>query len=183
MTLPAGPFSIILADPPWRFSSNSDARPGRNPRRHYPCMTDAEIAALPVRGIAAPDALLLMWTTAPMLVRSLPILPAWGFRYVSQLVWVKHAIGTGFWVRNRHELILIATRGRFACPRPAPFGDSVIVANRREHSRKPDALHAMVEAVPAWAGLRKVELFARAPREGWMTWGNDAGRFTPRVAA
>jgi N6-adenosine-specific RNA methylase IME4 len=183
MTLPAGPFSIILADPPWRFTSNSEAKPGRNARRHYPCMTDAEIAALPVRDVAAGDALVLMWTTAPMLARSMPIMSAWGFRYVSQLVWVKHAIGTGFWARNRHEIVLIGKRGRFACPRPAPFGDSVIVADRREHSRKPDSLHAMVESVLAWRDLPKVELFARAPRAGWTAWGNETDRFADREAA
>jgi N6-adenosine-specific RNA methylase IME4 len=113
----------------------------------------------------------------------MPILSAWGFCYVSQLVWVKHAIGTGFWARNRHEIVLIGTRGRFACPRPAPFADSVIVADRREHSRKPEALHAMVEAVLAWRDLPKVELFARAPRPGWTAWGNDTERFAEMRAA
>ena len=47
-------FDVILADPPWSFSGNSAARPGRNVRRHYPTMTVAEVAAMPVREIAAP---------------------------------------------------------------------------------------------------------------------------------
>lgn len=50
--LPDGPFDIVVADPPWRFASNSKAKPGRNAMRHYACMTQEEINALPVREIA-----------------------------------------------------------------------------------------------------------------------------------
>lgn len=170
-----GSYDIIAADPPWKFASNSAARPGRNAMRHYPCMTDAEICALPVADWAARDALLLMWTTAPMLERSLAVPKAWGFRYVSQLVWVKDRVGTGFWVRNRHELVLVCRRGGFACPRPAPFADSVLSGGQREHSRKPDDLQDIVDRV--WPGLRKLEMFARRERAGWSSWGNDTGRF------
>lgn len=171
--LPPGPWPIILADPPWRFASNSEAKPGRNAMRHYACMRDNEIAALPVREIAAKDALLLMWTTAPMLERSMPIVRAWGFRYVSQIVWVKDRVATGYWTRGRHEIVLIAKRGKLPCPRPAPFPDSVITAPRTEHSAKPPRLHEMVEAVPAWTDLPKLEMFARTARPGWTAWGNQ----------
>lgn len=170
-------FDIILADPPWRFASNSAARPGRNARRHYPCMALSEIVALPVPQMAARDSLLLVWATSPMLPQALEVISGWGFRYVSSLVWVKSRPGTGFWVRNRHELVLIAKRGRFACPRPAPFADSVIEAPTREHSRKPEALQDRIDAI--WPGARKLEMFARRARAGWTVWGNDTGRFGP----
>jgi N6-adenosine-specific RNA methylase IME4 len=167
--------AIIVIDPPWRFASNSAAKPGRNAMRHYPCMTDAEIAALPVGEWAAKDALLFMWTTSPMLARSIGIPTAWGFRYVSQLVWVKSRIGTGFWARNRHELVLIYKRGKFACPRPAPFPDSVISEPQRQHSRKPEALQDRIDA--AWPDLPKIEVFARQSRPGWVAWGNETQKF------
>lgn len=166
---------IIVMDPPWAFSSNSKGKPGRNAMRHYPCMADAEIAALPVNEWAAPDCLMLMWTTAPMLERSMAMPPKWGFRYKSQVAWVKSRIGTGFWVRNRHELALIYTRGKFPCPRPAPFSDSIIEGQQREHSRKPDALQDRIDAV--WPDARKLEVFARQVRPGWQAWGNEVGRF------
>ena len=168
-------YDIVLADAPHKFSSNSQGKPGRNAMRHYACMTDAEIADIPVKEWVKPDALLLYWTTAPMLERSLPQLGAWGFRYVSQLVWVKERIGTGFWVRNRHEIVLIGKRGKFPCPRPAPFPDSVITGQQRQHSRKPDRLHEMIDA--AWPDLRKLELFSREDRPGWDAWGNETGKF------
>lgn len=171
-------FDIIVADPPWRFSSNSVEKPGRNAMRHYPCMKDAEISSIPVKDWAAPKAMLFMWTTAPMLARSLPVLGAWGFRYVSQIIWVKSRIATGFWVRNRHEICLVAKRGAFPCPKPAPFPDSVIVAPQREHSRKPEQLQDRIDAV--WPDVTKLEMFARRERAGWEMWGNDTGKFAAR---
>ncbi len=128
-----GPFDIVLADPPWRFASNSKDRPGKNPMAHYECMALDEIKALPVREIAARDALLLLWVTVPFAQQAWGVMEAWGFRYVSQMVWPKERIGTGFWVRNRHEIVYVARRGRFPCPRPAPFPDSVIPGPQREH--------------------------------------------------
>ena len=169
------PFDIIVMDPPWRFQSNSAAAPGRNALRHYPCMKLPEIAALPVRQWAARNALLLVWATSPMLPHAMAMIEAWEFKYVSSLVWVKSRIGTGYWARGRHEFVLIAKRGAFPCPRPAPFADSVIEAPSRQHSRKPEELQDMVDA--AWPDARKLEMFARQVRPGWTAWGNEVDRF------
>lgn len=171
----AGPFDLILADPPWKFTSNSKENPGRNAMGHYDCMPLAEIKALPVADVAARDALLLLWTTAPFAELSWSVMEAWGFKYVSQMVWVKDRIGTGFWARNRHEIVYIAKRGKFPCPRPAPFPDSVISGQQREHSRKPDVLHEIIDA--AWPNARKLEMFARESRPGWSSWGNQTTKF------
>lgn len=168
-------FDVILADPPWSFSGNSAARPGRNVRRHYPTMTVAEIAAMPVREIAAPRALLLLWITVPHEHRANEVIEAWGFRAKSRLVWDKRRIGTGYWARNQHEPLIVATRGRFPCPRPALFPTSIIPGERREHSRKPEWVQDVVDA--RMPDARRIELFARRQREGWTCWGNDADRF------
>lgn len=172
------PVDIVYADPPWKFASNSKSKPGRNPMRHYDCMTDDEIAALPVKQWAADQALLFMWTTAPMLERSMRIPAAWGFnKYVSQFVWPKSRTATGYWVRNRHELLLIYKRGKF--PRPdnkAPFGDSVIDGVTREHSRKPD--NVADEIARIWPDAVKLEMFARTRRPGWRAFGNQCDLFS-----
>ena len=174
--------AVMVIDPPWAFSSNSVEKPGRNARRHYPCMSDDDIAALPVMELLAPNALVFVWTTAPMLERSMAVAQRWGrLRYVSQLVWVKSRIGTGFWVRNRHELVLIYRRGKFPCRRPAPFADSIIAGQQREHSRKPDGLQDRIDEV--WPDLPKVEVFARQRRPGWEAIGNELDRFPAGQAA
>ena len=168
-----GPFSVVLADPPWKFASNSKAHPGRNAMRHYQTMPTAEICALAVP--AAKDAVLLLWATSPMLPQALEVMEAWGFRYKSQAVWVKSRIATGYWARNRHELLLIGTRGRIPCPKPTLFPDSVIEAATREHSRKPDIVRERIEA--AFPGLPKLEMFARSRRDGWAAYGNEIDKF------
>ncbi|MBC7156689.1 MAG: DNA methyltransferase [Rhodobacteraceae bacterium] len=175
MNLPAGPFDVIVADPPWRFASNSAARPGRNAMRHYPTMTVPEVMEMPVRDIAAPAALLLLWITVPHAHRADEVIRAWGFTPKSQVVWIKNRIGTGYWARNRHELLHLATRGRFPCPRPALFADSVITGQQREHSRKPDAVFDAIDT--RLGGLRRLELFSRQARPGWTAWGNEIDKF------
>ena len=51
---------------------------------------------------------------------------AWGFTYRSNIVWDKvKAMGLGAWVRQRHELLLIGTRGSF----PHPHADPVHAAH------------------------------------------------------
>lgn len=168
-------YDICVIDPPWKFSSNSKAKPGRNAMRHYECMTIAEIKALPVAEMMAKDSLLFMWTTAPMLRKSIDVPEAWGFRYVTEMIWDKQRTGTGFWVRGQYEFCLIYRRGKFPCPRPAPFKSSVIEGARREHSRKPDSLQDRIDAV--WPDARKLEMFARQSRLGWTSLGNEAGKF------
>lgn len=178
---PAGGFSVILCDPPWRFAGNSAAKPGRNAMRHYDCLTVKEMAAMPVAdALAADDAVMLMWVTVPFAEQAFTLMRAWGFRYKSQLVWPKQRIGTGYWARNRHELVYIGRRGLFPCD-AAMFPDSIIPGAQREHSRKPGWIHDMIDA--AHPDARKIELFARAPRKGWCVWGNEAGKFNEEDAA
>lgn len=173
--LPDGPFDIIIADPPWRFASNSAAKPGRNAMRHYPTMSVEDIAAMPVREIAAKDALLLLWITVPLQHRAGEVIAAWGFKPVSGLVWNKGRNGTGYWAINWHEPCIIAKRGKFPCPKPALFPTSIIPGARREHSRKPEWLHDVIDA--RLPDARKLELFSRTPRAGWTAWGNDMEKF------
>jgi N6-adenosine-specific RNA methylase IME4 len=39
------------------------------------------------------------------------------------------------------------------------------------HSEKPEAAYEMIER--AYPGLPRIELFARAKRDGWSVWGNE----------
>lgn len=175
MSLPLGPYDLVLADPAWKFSSNSAANPGRNPQRHYACIATADILALPVRAIAARDSLLFLWVTSPFLKIGLDVVEAWGFKYVSSLCWPKQRIGTGYWVRGKHEMVLIGKRGKFPAPKPAMFPTSLIPGTQREHSRKPDWLQDVIdEKLP---DARKLELFARQQRPGWKSWGNETEKF------
>ena len=144
--------------------------------RHYETMTVPEIMAMPVEEIAAPQALLFLWVTVPHLANGMDTASRWGFKYVSSFVWPKQRIATGYWIRNRHEIVLLCKRGRF--PRPdgkAPFPDSVLDGEQREHSRKPIGLKDHIDDL--WPQARRVELFARSDRDGWTCWGDEVGKF------
>lgn len=173
------PYDLILADPPWRFAANSEARPGKGARRHYRTMTLDEIAALPVHALAAPDCVLWMWATSPMLPRQLEVVEAWGFRFKTIGWWVKRtahgklAFGTGYILRSAGEPFIIATRGR---PQVDKSVRSVIEGRVREHSRKPEeAFEAAERLMP---GARRAELFSRERRPGWDAWGDEVGLFS-----
>jgi N6-adenosine-specific RNA methylase IME4 len=57
----------------------------------------------------------------------------------------------------------------------------VIMAPRREHSRKPYEAYELIERM--FPTLPKIELFARgAPRWGWTVWGNEIARPADAVA-
>jgi N6-adenosine-specific RNA methylase IME4/ParB-like chromosome segregation protein Spo0J len=171
-------YPVISGDPPWEREPGISG-PNREIENHYPTMKLADICALPVADLATKDAVLFLWSTVLHLPQALTVIEAWGFKYRTSVVWVKDKIGTGYFVRNQHELLLIAVRGDFPHPLPANRPPSVIFAPRREHSRKPDEAYALIERM--YPDLPKIELFARHARDGWACWGNQAPTKTTQM--
>jgi N6-adenosine-specific RNA methylase IME4 len=169
--LPDKRYGVIYADPPWRFEPWSrGSGMDRAADNHYPTMALDGICALAVP--AADDAVLFLWATVPMLPEALEVMAAWGFTYRSHFVWVKHRLGTGYWNRNKHELLLVGTRGEVPAPAMGEQFCSVIEIGVGEHSAKPPAFAEMIEEM--FPSLPALELFARGPRLGWDVWGNEA---------
>jgi N6-adenosine-specific RNA methylase IME4 len=162
-------YAVILADPPWRYEHVKTK--SRTIENHYPTMTLADICALPVAGLAAPDAVLFLWATCPKLAEAMEVMRAWDFTYRTKMEWVKPQIGMGYWVRAMSEPLLIGVRGKMRPPLPARRPGAVIHAPRLKHSAKPPEMHERLERL--YPEARRVELFARAPREGWDVWGNE----------
>ena len=173
-------YDVIVSDPPWDFKGNSEAKPGRNARGHYPCMPIEDILALPVGQWAAKQAVLYLWTTAPFLDLGLATLKVWGFQYKSMFVWDKERTATGYWNRNEHEIVLIGRKGRFPPPAPEHRIGSVLRGQRREHSRKPDSLYAHLDA--AYPDAVKLDMFSRETRPGWHQFGNEIDKFDDAAA-
>ena len=166
--VPAGPFDLIYADPPWQLG-NPDGPWA--PEQHYPTLPLAAIKNLPLP--AAQDAVLFLWVPSSLIPQGLELVAAWGFQYRSSIVWVKPWIGLGQWTRNRHEWLLINRRGKQAPPEPEDRVDSVLEAPRGRHSEKPQLTYELLERM--YPHARKLELYARGrPRPGWTTWGNQA---------
>ena len=163
-------YGVIYADPPWRFEPYSrETGMDRAAENHYPTMTLDAIKALPVP--AAADCVLFLWAPLSMLPQALDVIAAWGFTYKSAHGWRKPHIGTGYWVRDNLELLLIATRGNPVAPAPGQQMPALIEAPRGRHSEKPDLFAEMIERL--YPHTVKLEMFARKPRPGWHSWGNE----------
>jgi len=176
---PAGRYGVILADPPWRFEDPPIGKTDRSIENHYPTLSLEEICALPIDSIAGDDVVLFLWVTAPQLAAGAghAVMQAWGFEGRTSMVWIKDRIGMGHYVRNQHEHLLIAKRGNPPMPAPAHRPPSIIEAPCYAHSEKPLVFYDIIERM--YPDAPKVELFARLPREGWASWGNEIAAPTP----
>ena len=176
--LPEKRYGVIYADPEWKFEPYSrETGMDRAADNHYPTSELADIKARDVAAIAADDCVLFLWATAPMLPQALEVMAAWGFTYKSHTIWRKAdddglMLGTGYWFRNGHELLLVGTRGKAVAPAMGEQFPSVIDHPALRHSEKPGRFAELIEAY--FPNLPKIELNARATRPGWDAWGLEA---------
>ena len=173
-------FSTVLADPPWRFQNRTGKMAPEHRRlSRYGTMDLPAIMALPVPEVLTLAAHLYLWVPNALLPDGLQVMRAWGFEYKSNLVWHKvrkdggsDGRGVGFYFRNVTELVLFGVRGKNARTlAPGRRQVNYLSSQKREHSRKPDELYAIVESCSPGPFL---ELFARGTRPGWAGWGNQA---------
>lgn len=168
-------YPVIYADPPWKFGVYSEET-GRekSAENHYPTMDTASICDLmaEIGSPMPPDSVLFLWATNPMLPDAFRVMAAWGFTYVHHWIWDKEVAGTGYWGRDRHELLLIGKRGQPPAPLPGTQPETVHRERKGRHSAKPEFFAEQIERL--FPGVPKLELFCRSPRPGWDAWGYEA---------
>lgn len=191
--LPRNHFGAIYADPPWSFEVwAKDTGNGRSASAHYATQSTADLCALPVSDLVAPNSVLFMWACWPTLKDAFALIDAWGFTYktcaftwlkanATQIDWLRDdadvSVGMGYWTRANSEVCLLATRGK-----PKRINADVrqgIIEPRREHSRKPACVYERIERLVEGPYL---ELFARNQRKGWTSWGNETAKFGEAAA-
>ncbi len=173
-----GPFGTILADPPWQFANRTGKMAPEHRRlARYGTMTQADILAMPVAALAAPRSHLYLWVPNALVLEGLEVMKRWGFVYKTNLIWYKvrkdggpDGRGVGFYFRNVTELVLFGVRGALRTAAPGRRQVNLLATRKREHSRKPDELYALIEACSPGP---YVELFARHRRRGWTGWGDE----------
>jgi len=180
-------YGVIYSDPPWHFKVYDDETGSdRGAIAHYDTMSFEQIAAIPVTNWAAEDCVLFLWATDPLLPKALELISLWGFEYKTVgFYWAKtnkdektFFTGMGYWTRANPEQCLLATRGK-----PKRLNADVqrlIVAPRREHSRKPDEVRSAIERLVPGPYL---EMFARETKPGWDVFGNQTQLFTEALRA
>jgi len=163
-------YALILADPPWEYE-NATTPDRRIDQNHYACMTQDDICEMDVQSISAPNAVLYLWATPPLIRQALEVMGAWGFTYRTHMIWDKEILGMGHWCRQRHELLFVGVKGDVPTPAPDVRPSSVYRERRSKHSAKPRYYHELLETLyPDWP---RVELFARESAPGWHSWGNE----------
>jgi len=195
-------YNIIYLDPPWKYNSraNHKTRFRGGACGHYPLMTMAEIAALPIPDLAARDCAVLMWCTFPYLDKQAKLFEHWGFRYRTQfLTWTKlnkrgydfpkddphyrhgkpyvlysdglfHSVFFGVGYYTKSNAEVCLMGMRGQLPTISDNYSSAIFAPLREHSRKPDEAYGIIEGV--FGDVLRIELFARHSAPGWAVAGN-----------
>lgn len=188
---PPYPYRVLYVDPPWRYRVHN--KPNREGWRqwgvecqgHYPTMSIAEMAALPVGDLVGRHAALFMWVTSPLLREAFELMDAWGFAYKTKAFsWVKVnrdgspvTHGLGHYTKSNTEDCLLAIRG--SMPVTDKTVAQIITAPRRQHSRKPDDVYSRIERL--YPRGPYVELFARQEWPRWDQWGNEAGKMPAEV--
>lgn len=161
-------FSVILADPAWEYDfSLSNSRQIDN--QYLPSsLEDMKRLRVP----AADNCVLFMWATNPKLREALELIEAWGFDYKTNATWIKDKIGMGYYFRQKHELLLVATKGDLELPNENQRPESVFFADRTEHSKKPNNVYEIIEQM--YPEYKKFEMFAREKQPGWEVWGDES---------
>lgn len=173
-------YGVILADPPWHWKARSRKGESRSAKKYYDVMEQDDLCHMPVGSFAADSCVLFLWVLNSMLGEGLRVIDAWGFAFKTVgFCWVKTNrragtvfMGLGYHTRQNVELCLIATKGK---PKRVDGGvHQVVMAPRREHSRKPDEVYDRIEKLYPGPYL---EMFSRTNREGWDHHGDQAGRW------
>jgi mRNA (2'-O-methyladenosine-N6-)-methyltransferase len=191
-------FDVVMMDPPWQLAT---ANPTRGVALGYAQLTDGDIAALPVPALQPRGGWLLLWVINAKWQLCLDLLEKWGYELEDHVAWRKLTVNRrtanshGFYLQHAKEVCLVARR-RGAAGAAGDAGEaaaanaaggvacSVINAERRGQSQKPEESYRLAEALAPRG--RYLEVFGRKNnlRDGWVTVGNEVtGKGPPREDA
>ncbi|TMJ05807.1 MAG: DNA methyltransferase [Alphaproteobacteria bacterium] len=192
--LRAGTYDLALIDPPWKNQNRSPKGEAKSSVAQYGYMEFEEIYALPVRDLLKRNSVIVLCCTWPLFLNGGDVkrhykghnsgespqgacLKRWGnARYSTGGAWRKLTAsgklrrGTAYRLRSVSEPFIIGIIGSPQTIVQDNCFDGIV----RGHSRKPETIFAFCERL--MPGARRVELFSRAPRKGWDTWGREPGK-------
>lgn len=174
-----GFFKTILIDPPW--PERGGGRIKRGADKHYKLLSVKDISALAISILSkkkyrpSDNSHLWLWTTNNYLPQALQLMKKLGYRYINNVCWgkVKNGKiqkGLGQYFFGSHELCLFGVRGKLKAVKRSP---TLLLSPRGKHSRKPEGMYEKIETISPGPRL---ELFARARRQGWDSWGDELQR-------
>jgi len=175
-------YKIFMVDPPWDQKKGGlrSTRPNQSMALDYKTMPIEDIEPL-LRSIFSRGAehhCVFMWTTEKFLIPTESMMERLGYKRHIRLIWdKKNGIAPAFTIRFSHEYciwfyktmlpkIASSSRGTFR---------SVFSEAARQHSRKPDCLYSMIEAL--YPDTKKIDVFSRERRIGWDQFGDQPKHF------
>lgn len=177
--VPDGSFDVIFVDFPAPHFGRSSSSLQTPVCRRLPWSAWDQ---LQLERVAAPNALLISWTSSCKDAETQAAVARSGFQHRSTIFWDKGvATHSHLWPKQQIEMFHLSVRGdankllkgnvqppSVVCSPPtAPVG------------RKPEQVFEIIESLLK-PGLRKAELFARRYRQGWIPFG-DQTNLLPQV--
>ncbi len=181
--LPNKKYNVIYADPPWHYGSksavnNTTGSAIKPLSDHYRTMSLQELKNMPIKNMTKDDAACFMWVTDLHIDEALEVLRSWGFAYKTiAFNWVKTTSKGNYcknvapWTMKSSEICLLGIKGRMTKYKQANNIESLVIAQRTQHSQKPNEVRKRIEDL--FGDLPRIELFARQKTDGWDVWGNE----------
>ena len=176
-----GKYRVLYCDPPWQYSDRLVE--GYGPaEHHYPTLSLDQLCGveeLPngrnlvadIEAAVEDNAVLFLWSTAPMLEGALRVIRAWDFAYKTFFVWDKVRHNFGHYSSVRHESLLVSVKGSCTPEVPQLYDSVVEIERTGRHSEKPEYFRQLIDRL--YPSGNRLELFAREKRRGWSCWGNE----------
>ena len=170
--MPDKKYNTIMIDPPWPISLSSKSFRGTSKHKMpYKTMSLEDIRALPIEDITVDGAHVYTWTTNKFLEETFDVIRDWGVNYHLTMVWTKpQGLAPSMGYQFATEFCLLGFRGKPMQKFEKMGKSNWLHAASRKHSTKPEAFKELVEVV---SPSPRLEMFARAGREGWDSWGDE----------
>ena len=181
--LPNKKYNIIYADPPWHYGSksavnNTTGSAIKPLSDHYSTMSLQELKNMSIKNMTKDDAACFMWVTDSHIDEALEVLRSWGFAYKTiAFNWIKTTSKGNYcknvapWTMKSSEICLLGIKGRMTKYKQANNIESLVIAQRTQHSQKPNEVRKRIEDL--FGDLPRIELFAREKTDGWDVWGDE----------
>ena len=173
--LPDGKYTVIYADPPWNYNDKQGGTISKRygaAEKHYPSMNLISLKSMDIQRLSAKNAVLFLWATSPLLPDALELCRAWDFQYKSAFIWDKIKHNMGHYNSVRHEMLLIATKGKCTPQIPKLFNSVQTIERTAKHSEKPEKFREIIDTL--YPEGNRIELFRRGkPVKNWVVWGNE----------
>ena len=120
------------------------------------------------------NSILFLWTIDKYLFEAEEIAKSLEYKLHARMIWNKvTGIPTAFTVRFGHEYLLYMYKGKLTKVAKDERGKihTVFTEQVKRHSQKPEEAYRIIERL--YPDSKKIELYARAERNGWDCWGNE----------